>query len=233
MNRKNSVLTIIFVVIVAAGLIGRFLDTGLLEYMVRPLIMVWITVYFLLNARKRSFRAGVLIAFFFSWVGDLLLMLTGEGDSELFFYLGLGAFFLAQVVYIFVFLFSAENDIKGLLLRNPLWNIPLAGYGVLLYIFIHHKLDGPNEYIVMAFTATLIGLSLAALNRRDRVNFNSFRLVFAGAFFLLVSESLMMVNKFHSEFQYAGVLNLATYISAQYLMMQGLILERERPSKTD
>ena len=233
MNRKNIVLTIIFAVIVSAALNGRLLDSRLLEYLVRPLIMIWITVYFLLNARKRSFRAGVLIAFFFSWVGDLFMMLTGECDSELFFYLGVGALFLAQVVFIFVFLFSTENDIKGLLLRNPLWIIPLAGYGVLFYLFIHHKLEGANEYIVMVYSATLIGLSLAALNRRDRVNFKSFRLVFAGTLFLLVSESLMMINKFHTDVLYAGFLNMATYISAQYLIMRGLILERERPGNRE
>lgn len=233
MNKRNIVLTIIFAVIVAAVLISRLLDIALLGYLVRPLIMIWITVYFLLNARKRSFRAGVLIAFFFSWVGDLFLMLPGEGENELFFYLGVGAFFLAQVVYIFVFLFSTENDIKGLLLRNPFWIIPLAGYGVLFYLFLHYKLDGPNEYIVMVYTVSLVGMSLAALNRRDRVNFNSFRLAFAGTLFFLVSESLMAINKFHTDFQYAGILTMVTYISAQYLIMRGLILERPRPGKMD
>jgi uncharacterized membrane protein YhhN len=184
-----------------------------------------------MNARKRSFRVGVLIAFFLSWVGDLLLMLPGERENELFFYAGMGAFFLAQVAYIFVFLFSTENDIKGLLLRNPLWIIPLAGYGVLFYLFLHYKLVGANEYIVMVYIASLVGMSLAALNRRDRVNFNSFRLVFAGTLLFIVSDSLMVINKFHTDFQYTGFLNMLTYMSAQYLIMRGLILERERPSK--
>ncbi len=233
MNRKNIVFTLVFAVIVITALIGKLLDIRLLEYLVRPLVMIWITIYFLLNARKRSFRAGVLIAFFFSWVGDLLLMLQGRGENELFFYVGVGAFFLAQLVYIFVFLFSTENDIKGLLLRNPLWIIPLAGYGILFYMFIHYRLEGANEYIVMVYTTSLVGLTLAALNRRDRVNFNSFRLVFAGTLFFMVSDSLMMINKFHTDFQYAGVLNMITYISAQYLIMRGLILERPRPGKMD
>ena len=230
MNRRNIILALIFALIVIAALIGSLLDNGLLESLARPLVMIWITIYFLLNARKRSLRAGVLIAFFFSWVGDLFMMLTGECDNELFFYVGVGAFFLAQVIYIFVFLFSTENDIKGLLLRNPLWIIPLAGYGVLFYMFLHYKLDGPNEYIVMVYTASLVGMSLAALNRRDRVNFSSFRLVFAGTLVFLVSESLMAINKFHTDFQYAGLLNMVTFFSAQYLIMRGLILERERPA---
>jgi uncharacterized membrane protein YhhN len=231
MNRKNIILTLIFLVIVAGVLIGKLLDIAMLEYIFRPLIMIWITVCFLLNARKRSFRVGVLIAFFFSWLGDLLLAVPGEGENELFFYAGIGAFFLAQVAYIYVFLFSTENDIKGLLLRNPLWIIPLVGYGVLFYLYIHYKLEGVNEVIVMVYTATLVGTSMAALNRRDRVNFDSFRLVFAGSIFFLVSDSLMVINKFHTDFQYAGFLNMLTYMSAQYLIMRGLILERERPSK--
>jgi uncharacterized membrane protein YhhN len=231
MTKRNRILTIIFAVIVVVELLGRILDNIMLEYPVKPLIMLWIAVYFLLNARKRSFTAGVLIAFFFSWVGDMFLMFAGGSSNELFFYAGVGGFFLAQVAYIFIFLLSRENDIKGLLLRNPLWIIPLAGYGVLIYLFLYPRLEGPMVLIVLVYAISLVGMALAALNRRDRVNVSSFRLVFAGSLVFLVSDSLLAVNKFHTQLPYAGFLIMLTYITAQYLIMRGLILERERPAK--
>jgi len=233
MSRTNKLLHLIFAVIVIVELTGTLTDNMLLEYPVKPLIMVWITLYFLLNAKKRSFRTGVVLAFFFSWTGDMLLMFSGGYDNELLFYAGIGGFFLAQVAYIFVFLLNAENDIKGLLLRNPLWFIPLLGYGVLMYWWLYPGLEGVMVPVILVYALSLIGMSLAALNRRDRVNYSSFRLVFAGSLFFLASDSMIAVNKFHTEIPYAGFLVMLTYIIGQYLIMRGLILEKPRPASNN
>jgi uncharacterized membrane protein YhhN len=230
MSRRNLLLNIVFAVIVVVELLGRLLDNVMLEYPVKPLIMIWIALYFMLNAKKRSFRTGVLIAFFFSWVGDILLMFSGGYDNEMFFYAGVGGFFFAQVAYIFVFLLNAENDIKGLLLRNPLWFIPLVTYGVLIYLLLYPTLEGAMVYIILIYAVSLIGMSLAALNRRDRVGISSFRLVLIGSLLFVLSDSLIAINKFHTEIPYGGFLIMLTYIAAQYLIMQGLIRENERPS---
>lgn len=233
MSRTNKILHLIFAVIVIVELTGRLIDNVLLEYPVKPLIMIWITLYFLLNARKRSFRTGVLLAFFFSWTGDIFLMFSGGYDNEMLFYAGVGGFFLAQVAYIFVFLLNAENDIKGLLLRNPLWFIPLLGYGVLIYWVLYPRLDGVMVPVILVYALSLVGMSLAALNRRDRVNYSSFRLVFAGSLFFLASDSMIAINKFHTEIPHAGFLIMLTYIIAQYLIMRGLILEKPRPASNN
>lgn len=230
MSRTNKILHLIFAVIVIVELAGRLMDNVLLEYPVKPLIMVWITLYFLRNAKKRSLRTGVLLAFFFSWTGDMFLMFSGGYGNEMLFYAGVGGFFLAQIAYIFVFLLNAENDIKGLLLRNPLWFIPLLGYGVLICWLLYPALDGVMVPVIFIYAVSLIGMSLAALNRRDRVNYASFRLVFAGSLFFVASDSMIAVNKFHSEIPYAGFLIMLTYIIAQYLIMRGLILEKPRPA---
>jgi uncharacterized membrane protein YhhN len=173
---------------------------------------------------------GVLFAFFFSWLGDMFLMFSGGYENEIFFYAGVGGFFLAQILYIVVFLLNAENDIKGLLLRNPLLIIPLLGYGVFVFWLLYPKLEGIMLIIILIYALSLIGMSLAALNRRDRVSILSFRLVFIGSLFFLLSDSLLAINKFHTELPQGGFLIMLTYITAQYLIMRGLILEKERPA---
>lgn len=228
MSKRNLLLTLIFALIVIVELLGRLLDVIQMEYVAKPLIMVWIAVYFLLNSLKRSFRLGVLMALFFSWVGDIFLMFSGGYESELFFYAGVGGFFLAQIAYIFVFLLNAENNIKGFLLRNPLWFIPLLSFGVFIYWLLYPNLEGMMLWIIGIYALSLIGMSLAALNRRDRVGKPSFRLVFVGSLFFVVSDSLIAINKFYAEFAYSGFLIMLTYITAQYLILRGLILERER-----
>ena len=231
MSKRNIILTLVFVVIVILELAGNLLDNITLEYFTRPLIMVWIATYFLLNSKKKSFRTGVLIAFFFSWAGDMLMMLSDVNDNELFVYAGFGGFFIAQIAYIFVFFLKTENDIKGFLLRNPLWIIPLVGYGVLIYMTLYPRLEGMMVWIILIYAISLIGMSLAALNRRDRVGHRSFQLVFTGAVFFVISDSMIAVNEFHTEFPQAGFLIMFSYIAAQYLIMNGLILEKEKPSE--
>lgn len=228
MTKRNLILTVIFAIIVIVELLGRFLDNIWFEYPVKPLIMIWMAVYFLLNAKKKSSVLNVLLAFFFSWVGDILLMFSGGYDNEMFFFAGVGGFFLAQVAYIVLFLRCKENDIKGLLLRNPLWIIPLLGYGVLIYIFLYPKLEGIMVPIILVYAISLVGMSLAALNRRDRVGVKSFKLIFIGSLFFLASDSMIAIDKFHTEIPQAGFLIMVTYITAQYLIMRGLILEKER-----
>ena len=67
--KKNTSLAmhLLFSIIVIVELLGRLLDNIRMEYFVKPLIMIWIAVFFLLFARKGTFTIPVLLAFFFSW----------------------------------------------------------------------------------------------------------------------------------------------------------------------
>ncbi len=228
MNRRNLYLHVIFILIVIVELLGRLLDNIYMEYPVKPLIMIWIAVYLWMNTKKNAVRKFALVAFFFSWVGDILLMFSGGYGNEMFFYAGVGGFFFAQLSYIVLFLRNSENDIKGLLRRNPLLFIPLLAYGVFIYWLLFPKLEGIMVSIILVYATSLIGMSLAALNRRDRVGKLSFRLVFLGSLFFVASDSMIAVNKFHTEIPQSGFLIMLTYIVAQYLIMRGLILEKER-----
>jgi uncharacterized membrane protein YhhN len=228
MSRRNTVLNIIFLIIVVLELVGKLLDNITFEYTAKPLIMIWIAVYFLLNTKKKSLMWLVLLAFFFSWLGDMFLMFSGGYENEMLFYAGVGGFFFAQLIYISVFLFNSENSIKGFLLRNPLWFIPLVGYGVLIYYLLYPGLEGIMVPIILVYALSLIAMSLAALNRRDRVGIRSYQLVFIGSLFFVASDSMIAIDKFHSAIPYSGIWIMLTYILAQYLIVRGLLLEKEK-----
>lgn len=169
MRKRNQILIPVFGAIVIVELLGRLMDNINLEYIAKPLIMVWIAIFFLLNAEKKAFRIPVLLAFFFSWVGDMLLMFSGGYDNEMFFFAGVGGFFLAQIMYIFIFVKYAENKSKGFLIRSPLWIIPLVGYLIGIYLFLLPGLEGLMLPIILIYAISLIGMSIAALNRKGRV----------------------------------------------------------------
>lgn len=224
-NRSSLLLHLVFAVIVIVELTGRFLDNINLEYMVKPLIMIWIAVYFMIFKKKKVFVVPVLLAFFFSWLGDNFLMFSGR--NELFFFAGVGGFFCAQITYIFTFSRYREKEGKGYLQKNPLLILVFLAYlgGILILLF--PGLEGLMKPIIIVYALSLLGMSMMALNRLGRVGHRSYLLVFVGSILFLLSDSMIALNKFYSEFWLAGFWIMISYISAQYLIMRGLILEQE------
>jgi len=224
-KRSSLLLHLIFALIVLVELTGRWMDNIRLEYLVKPLIMVWIAVYFQLFAKKKSFAAPVLLAFFFSWLGDNFLMFSEK--SEAFFFAGVGGFFFAQLTYIYTFYRFSEKGGKGYLQRRPWMALIFLAYltGILFLLF--PGLEGMMKPIILVYALSLIGMSMMALNRKERVGRSSFLLVFIGSLLFLLSDSMIALNKFYAEFWLAGFWIMLTYIAAQYLIMRGLILEEE------
>ena len=224
-KRTSIILHLLFAVIVVVELTGRFIDRIQLEYMVKPLIMIWIAIFFLLYKQKKQFTVPVLIAFFFSWVGDNFLMLSG--NNELFFFAGVGGFFVAQLTYIYTFTTFSEVHVRGPVRKNLLLIIPFLVYVAGIYLLLFPGLEGLMKPIILVYALSLVGMSMMALNRKGRVGQASFRLVFVGSLLFLISDSMIALNKFYHEFTLAGFWIMITYIAAQYLIMRGLILEKE------
>jgi len=224
MKKNVSLLMhLLFGLIAIVELLGRLLDNIRMEYFVKPLIMIWIAVYFLLYARKSTFTVPVLLAFFFSWLGDNMLMFSER--NELFFFAGVGGFFCAQLAYIFTFTRYSEKGGKGFLQKNPWITLFFLAYvaGVLFLLF--PGLEGMMKPVITIYAISLILMSMTALNRSGRVGALSFRLVFIGSLFFLVSDTMIAINRFHGAIPLAGFLIMITYITAQYMIMRGLILE--------
>jgi uncharacterized membrane protein YhhN len=215
---------LVFVIIVSVELAGRISGNIGLEYPVKPLIMIWMALYFLRFKSKREITVPVLAAFFFSWVGDIFLMFSDQG--EYFFYAGVGGFFLAQLSYIYVFAKFSENGARGYLERNLIIGFLFVGYAAGIVYLLYPGLDGLMKPVIMVYALSLIGMSMAALNRNGRVNRSSFLLVFTGSLLFVLSDSMIALDRFYAEIPLGGLWIMLTYISAQYLIMRGLILEK-------
>jgi len=224
-NRISLLLHLLFVVIVLVELSGRLLDNINLEYAVKPLIMIWIAAYFLIHKKKSSFTLPVLLAFFFSWLGDIFLMFSAK--SDMFFFAGVGGFFIAQLSYIYTFSRYSEKGGKGYLQRNPALGLSFPGYVVGILILLLPGLDGIMKPIIVLYALSLMFMSMMALNRKGRVGKKTWLLVFVGSVLFLLSDSMIALNRFYSEFWLAGFWIMITYIAAQYLIMRGLILEKQ------
>jgi len=225
MQKRTSILLhLLLVIIVIVELTGRITENINLEYYVKPLIMIWMAVYFLIFRKNKEFTLPVLVAFFFSWVGDNMLMFSGK--NELFFFAGVGGFFIAQLTYIYIFTKFSEIGGKGYLQKHLIVGILFLAFAAGIYILLSPGLEGVMKPVILIYALSLIGMSMMALNRHSRVNYTSFLLVFIGSVLFVISDSMIALDKFLVEFSLAGFWIMVTYISAQYLIMRGLILEQ-------
>ncbi len=224
-KRTSLLLHLILIVIVVVELLGRLNDNINLEYAVKPFIMVWMAVYFLAFRKKKAFTLPILLAFFFSWTGDMFLMFSGGYENELFFYLGIGGFLLAQLTFIYVYTRRAETKVPGLVHRKPLLSLPFLGFVAGIYIFLMPDLEGIMKLVILLYALSLMFMSMMALNRKHRVAHLSYLFVFVGSLLFLLSDSMIAINKFSVEIPEAGFWIMLSYMSAQYLITRGLTAE--------
>lgn len=228
MKNQHRLLIILFALVILIQLLASALDIQLLEYVAKPLILPWLVVWFLLHTERSRYRWLVIMALLCSWLGDVLLMFARQ--NELFFYAGVGGFFLSQLFYILVFAQFFEQQSGGFIRRKPWVILPYLLYLIGIVFLLFPKLDGFMRPIILVYGTSLIGMALAAVNLKGQVSVKAFKLIFLGSLFFLASDSMLAINKFHSELPLSGLWIMSTYIIAQLLIVLGLS-EKKPPTK--
>jgi uncharacterized membrane protein YhhN len=162
-----------------------------------------------------------MVAFVFSWFGDVFLMFVRF--NELFFLAGLASFLITHVLYVVCFAKVAIKEEKALLPSKFWILIPLLAYFGLLMRAFFPNVPADMQIPVAVYSATIALMVVFAINRYGRVNDKSFSLVLAGALMFMFSDSLIALNKFLFEgsLSFAGVGIMILYISGQYLIASG------------
>lgn len=148
----------------------------------------------------------------FALLGDVFLMIPG--DSPLYFQLGLGSFLIMQVSYIRLFAKQAKEQA---------WipvhaRTPLAG--IFIYVFSFLAFLNPHLSDAMKIPVTLYAFALGAmLYFAIRLQH---QIIFWGAFFFVVSDSVLAFGKFYYSFPGISFVVMSTYIVAQLLLISAL-----------
>ncbi len=213
--------------LVAIGcLIGRLLDPPLaqqLDYIFKPLLMPLLAIYLLFSVDRSDYHRHflLLVALLFAWGGDVFLMIGRDG---LLFLLGLGSFLVMQILYIIIF---AKNRAKpSLLKRRPYLALPYLLIGLSFYLLSVPQLleDSVMLIAVFVYAAALSTMAVVAMNRYGSVASSNYWSVLIGASLFLASDLMIGINKFiWQDFPFASFAIMITYISAQYLIVSGLL----------
>ncbi len=222
---RNTLLHILFVLIALAVLLAELIENKMLTWAAKPLIMVWVIAYYLINTRKKEHSNTIVLAFLAAWLGDVLLMFQSRGAA--FFMLGLGSFLVCQLLY-------AKNFAKKVLavglksnwlFKEPIWLLLLFFYMVSLYIAMYPGLGSTLKLPVFVYALAISSMAAAALSRKRLVDKKSYKLILVGSLLFVLSDSLLGLNKFSLTIPQAGFWVLLTYMAAQYFIVRGLVLK--------
>ena len=214
--KKNNLFLIIFLLVGIGELATVSLNLPA-HYFFKPVIVLSLIGFYLSSTAERN--STLIRALFFCWVGDFVLMFNGE----LYFMIGLVAFLIGHVFYIFTFRQFVQQEQSTLLPTQKLrYTFPVFLAGTGLIVVLYPSL-GALKIPVIIYATVLMVMVSTALMRYGRTNTRSFILVFAGAISFMLSDSLLALNKFRMPIEFASFYIMSMYILAQFLIVKGLL----------
>ena len=214
---RRSYWIIIFLAILVVNIVGIQLPNEQIERISKPLLMPVLVVYFLFLTKQiqSEFKKWILLALFFSWAGDVLLMFQAT-DSN-FFLFGLSEFLLAHIFYIFFF--YRIKDRENIKIGFKLLLIVMIYYAALLLLLFPHL--GSMKIPVIVYGIVISLMFMLAMHMLFIKNKSAGRWMMSGALLFVLSDSLLAINKFYQPFELAGAVVILTYGLAKLFIIAG------------
>ncbi|MEO6836822.1 MAG: lysoplasmalogenase [Ginsengibacter sp.] len=201
------------------------MNNNTLRILSKPFIVI-VLIGWIYSATRlsTSFHKSIFVGLIFAWIGDILLMIQSGNSS--FFIFGLIAFLICHIFYIRAF---ALDYLLAPKQKNPYFIIAIIVFAIFcaaLFIYLEPHL-GAMQIPVLIYAIIISIMAMMAVSRFGRVNLFSFEIIFYGAVFFLFSDSMLAYNKFVAPLPHAGMVIMASYMIAQYLIVLGSI-ERQK-----
>ena len=214
---------LVYLILVICDLLVASSDFDQYRILTKPALLISLLVYFAGTGRylAKKVYGLMLCALVFSLLGDIFLLFDSRSDS--YFVLGLVSFLLAHLTYGTVFM-KARN-------KNPppyIYGIAmmLIAVGMSLFFYIKDGLDALT-YPVIVYILGILFMAISALLRIKKVHANSFLWVSLGAFFFVVSDSILAIDMFRANVPWSTIWIMGSYATAQYLIVEGIL--RQKP----
>jgi uncharacterized membrane protein YhhN len=219
MRKLPLILPIIFWVIAAADITAIAANITALHFITKPLLMPALMAMLLVNANKKPGTVIMLAALFFSWAGDVFLLM--EYKAPLLFIFGLSSFLITHILYIIYFT-SIKNSAPSLLKKQPVFFLLVLLYGGSLVWLLFPTL-GDLKIPVLVYAAVICTMLLCSLHIFFKTDKKAAWLFVTGALLFVVSDSALAIDKFYKPFSNAGIIIMLTYCAAQYYIITGFI----------
>ena len=205
----NKIIPLIaFVLFSLIDFYGIYLEKQLMVNFAKPMLMITLFWYYYSNTKQLN--KYFVLGLFFSFLGDLLLLGTGE----VYFIFGLLFFLIAHVFYIIMVLSFIQTrkfkdfimaGVPFLLLFLVLMNILFAGLGAMKI-----------PVIIYAMTISFFGVVSLVLYLETKTKISLLLLV--GVLIFISSDTILSLNLFYKTQSFYPILIMMSYVLAQYLI---------------
>lgn len=207
----------IYILISGANLVAQIIPSEELNQYTKPVLMP-LLIFYVYRSTHGMVTGRILLlclAILLSWLGDIALMYQGD---TIYFMIGIGFFLLAQVTYIIVLSKSSNQQLRF----DPVKVLPFVIYGVGLFKFLLPK---AGDFQIPIFVYGIVIMIMAATSRLREGDTSkpSYRMALYGSILFVISDSLIAINKFYTELPQAGLMIMATYVAAQFLLVKGIL----------
>ena len=220
MRQKQRLFFFLFSVIALIQIMHVVIGREELRIFTKPLIipLLGLTYYYSLEKKLSFFKDAILLALFFSWLGDILLL------NESMFVPGLISFLTAHIFYIYFFARTNSGQASYFKLR-PVMLIAVLAY-LIEFMYLLWPSLGAMKIPVLLYGITISTMLSAAIWQYQKLDDRTSLFMIIGATLFVTSDSILAVNKFSSPFETAGIFIMTTYILAQLFIVLGAIRYR-------
>jgi uncharacterized membrane protein YhhN len=208
----------LFMLFAVAQLVAARFNLPLLHTFSKPLIVPALMGYYIYSYTGRPRSIAFMLALFFCWVGDVLLMFQSQ------FIMGLLAFLIGHLLYIATWRHhrnpADQNTLSSL--QQVRMALPIILYATGMVVVLYPHL-GNLRIAVLLYAAVLGYMVLQALFRYGGTNGASFAYVLGGSVLFMVSDSILAFDRFIQPVQYGHFWIMLTYMAAQFMLVKGIV----------
>lgn len=209
---KVKIWTAIYFGVSFLDIYGVYIDSSVLQYIFKPLIMISLLLLYGFSAKIKN--KWFILALSFSFIGDVLLL-----DKQNLFIFGIAAFLLTQILYIKIILDQLKKSTFRLRFIST---IPFAIFYILLIWKLWKNL---NEFlipvIIYGLVISIFGIFSFLNHQMSKTKIS--RILLMGAVLFIASDSMIALHKFNSSRNFYPVAIMITYVLAQYLIFHSMI----------
>ena len=194
---------------IVAAIVVHFLAIPLLLWTFAPLATILILAIAFANwrARKDRYSLWITIGLLSSLVGDVLLL-----TPDRFFTLGLSAFLLTHIAYLFAF--TRDTRFPA---RPGVWIFYLL-FAVCCYFLLFSRLPAGLRFPVAVYSLFLVSMAAQAMGRSLLLRTYLARSAALGTLLFVLSDALLAFDRFYAPLRLAPLLILVPYYAAQWLI---------------
>lgn len=219
-------LPILYFIASLVEIIGELLEKYSIIFYSKIVLMPILMLWAFTTVKHKKSIVFLLLGLFFSWLGDIFLMLKTQQEGEQikqFFIYGLAAFLIAHVNYIIGFIKQANESTEiGHVTAKPFLVLPFIVFVIGLLSYLGNSIQAVKIPVYL-YSVVISCMAIAALNRKTFANTTSFYLIFIGSLFFIFSDSCIAISNFKQPFLGSRVIIMSTYIIAQYLITKGYL----------